>query len=238
MQPSEVHPFDLKRLLIGEVPGAFLFEVVARAVVTYLILLVAARLMGKRVAGQMSVLELTVVVTLGAAIGVPLEAPERGLLPAVLVLAVAVGYQRLVGHLTFGHRRAVAVFEGAPSVLARDGTLVLEAMRQASISRERVFAMLRSQQLLHLGQVKRAYLEAGGQLSVYVADQPRPGLCLLPTDDGERYEQQFAEPGKFACRSCGNVLDEASRPTYTCPYCHERRWTPAVVTVALGDLRS
>src|SRR4051812_29803239 len=193
MQPDQIHPLDPKRLMFGDAPATFLLEIAVRAIVTYLILLIAARLMGKRVAGQMSVLELTVIVTLGAAIGVPLEAPERGLLPAVLVLAIATGDQRLVGHLTFKKRGAVTLLEGEPYALVRDGVLQLDVMKRASISRERIFAMLRNEQLLQLGQVKRAYLEAGGQLSVYLDEQPAPGLCLLPEEDREAYERQFGD---------------------------------------------
>jgi hypothetical protein len=123
-----------------------------RAVITYLILLVAARAMGKRVAGQMSVLELTIIVTLGAAIGVPLETPERGLLAAIVVLAIAVGYQRLVGLATFQSRRAVGVLEGRPETLVRDGAIELDTMKRAGISRERLFALLRNHQVLQLGR--------------------------------------------------------------------------------------
>jgi uncharacterized membrane protein YcaP (DUF421 family) len=207
-------------------------------VVTYVILLVAARLMGKRVTGQMSVLELTVIVTLGAAIGVPLEAPERGLLPAIIVLGIAVGYQRLVGFLTFRNKQAVAVLEGTPALPVRDGAMQLTTLQRAAISRERIFALLRAQQVLHLGQVKRAYLEAGGQLSVYRDEQPRPGLCLLPGDDHEDYIEQHAEPGRFACRSCGHMVDADHQPEEPCERCHELRWEAAVNLISLRDLRS
>ncbi|MBV8483880.1 MAG: hypothetical protein JO077_13570 [Verrucomicrobia bacterium] len=40
--------------------------------------------MGRRVASQMTISELAVVVTLGAAIGVPLQAPEQGVLARYL----------------------------------------------------------------------------------------------------------------------------------------------------------
>jgi uncharacterized membrane protein YcaP (DUF421 family) len=237
MESDQIHTLDPKRLLFGDAPATFLLEIAVRAFVTYLILLIAARLMGKRVAGQMSVLELTVIVTLGAAIGVPLEAPDRGLLPAVLVLAIATGYQRLVGYLTFKKRRAVTVLEGEPYALVRDGVLQLDVMKRASISRERIFAMLRSQQLLQLGQVKRAYLEAGGQLSVYLDEQPAPGLCLLPEEDREAYERQFGDTERFACRSCGTVIAERTGPERPCPACHQQGWEQSVGVTAIRELR-
>src|SRR2546430_9501431 len=90
----------------------FLLEVVVRAVFVYVILLVAIRLMGKRVAGQLSLSELAVIVTLGAAIGVPIEAAEHGMLPAVLVLAVAGLHQRAIGLLSFKNPRIGPLTQG------------------------------------------------------------------------------------------------------------------------------
>lgn len=69
-------PF-IERLLIGDGPWAFLVEVIPRAVVMYLLLLVAMRLMGKRVAAQLSITELAVILMLGAAIGVPIRCRRK-----------------------------------------------------------------------------------------------------------------------------------------------------------------
>jgi uncharacterized membrane protein YcaP (DUF421 family) len=233
VQPK-IHAFDLKRLLIGEAPVSFLGEIAVRAVVTYVILLIASRLLGKRVAGQMSVLELTVIVTLGAAIGVPLEVPERGLIPAIIVLAIAVIYQRAIGFATFKRQRAVAVLEGRPESVIRDGVLDLEALRHVSLSRERLFALLRQQQVLQLGQVKRAYLEASGQLSVYLDDRPRAGLAILPGDDQRAYEDRFGVDGEVACRSCGHRAHVNDDP---CEHCGALEWQPAVALASIRDLR-
>ncbi len=51
---QSIQPFDWKRVLIGETPWWFMLEVVFRAGVSYLLLMTMIRLMGKRVAGQMS----------------------------------------------------------------------------------------------------------------------------------------------------------------------------------------
>jgi uncharacterized membrane protein YcaP (DUF421 family) len=235
MQPEQIQAFDIKRLLIGNAPALFLLEVAVRAVFTYLVLLLATRALGKRVAGQMSVLELTVIVTLGAAIGVPLESPEHGLLAALIVLAIAVSYQRLIGHTTFRHRRAVALLEGAPSVLVRDGIVDVGALKHLSMSRERLFAMLRQAKILQMCQVKRAYLEANGQLSIFMDDQAPSGLSLLPGEDQVKYREQFADPNAHACRSCGFVERE-ERPEAACPNCHSDQWELAVRTVDIREL--
>jgi hypothetical protein len=92
MQQQQISLADWQRLLMGDAPWVFLLELLVRAVVVYLLLLLFMRWMGKRVAGQMSTTELAIILSLGAAIGLPLQAPDKGLLPAVAVLLVAVAF--------------------------------------------------------------------------------------------------------------------------------------------------
>ena len=237
MKPDEIHLTDWHRLLVGQAPWAFLVEVLARAVVTYVILLVAMRLMGKRVAGQMSALELTIVVTLGAAIGVPLQAPDRGMVPAVVILLVAVVYQRGLNFWAFKSRKAELAFQGDVSLIVKEGCLDLGEMCAAVLSRERLFSVLRQQGLVHLGQVKRAYLEADGHFSIYRQDDPPPGLSLIPAADAALFEEQFRVPDRHACRSCGAVVHDGGWREARCPRCGEQSWSPAVRGEGLSGLR-
>jgi hypothetical protein len=46
---DQIHIFDVYRLLVGQVPWAFLAELFVRGVVIYVILVAVIRLMGKRV---------------------------------------------------------------------------------------------------------------------------------------------------------------------------------------------
>src|SRR3954470_11540279 len=71
MRQGDLKFLDPERWLLGESPGWFVGEVVMRAVLIYVVLLLILRMLGKRTAGQMSITELAVVVTLGAAVGVP-----------------------------------------------------------------------------------------------------------------------------------------------------------------------
>jgi uncharacterized membrane protein YcaP (DUF421 family) len=238
MSPEEIRLTDVHRLLFGQAPVAFLLEVVLRSVFTYVVLLVTARLMGKRVAGQMSVMELTVMVTLGAAIGVPLQAPDRGILPAVLILLVAVAYQRGLNLWSFNSRRVELTIQGDSSTIVRDGCLDLGAMRRNVVSRERLFALLRQHGLVHLGQVRRAYLEADGHFSVYPTSDPSPGLCLVPQIDLDAFQKQFGVRDQHACRSCGNVVTRPDSPPDACGRCGSHRWSSAVRLTAFDRFAS
>jgi len=142
-QPKPIQLTDWHRILAGGMPWEFLLEVVMRAAFTYLLLLVAMRLLGKRVAAQLTLFELSMVVTMAAVIGIPLQVPDRGLLPPVVLLGVLILLQRALAYWGVKRRRVELLAVGDLTLLARDGRLQLEGMRETVLAREKVYAALR-----------------------------------------------------------------------------------------------
>ena len=77
MQPQEIHLADWQRIFVGQVPGSFYLEVILRTAVVYAILQISMRLMGKRMASQLSRTEMVAMVAMAASIGIPIMAPDR-----------------------------------------------------------------------------------------------------------------------------------------------------------------
>ncbi|WOD13987.1 DUF421 domain-containing protein [Paraburkholderia kirstenboschensis] len=96
---------DWHRFLFGNASWPFLLEVLLRTSVTYVLLIVVMRLLGRRVAGQYTLFEISIAVTLAAAVGVPLQAADRGLLPPVVIAVVVIVLQRLIARTGSTHRR-------------------------------------------------------------------------------------------------------------------------------------
>src|SRR3954466_11188496 len=128
-----IQPLDLNRLLIGDAPWMFLGEVVLRALVIYILLLVFMRLMGKRVAAQLDFSELAIILTLGAAIGTPLQTPSAGLLAALTVLIVALAVVRGLAYVTMRSRRAEKLIETAVTIVVSEGHMRPEALMKACL---------------------------------------------------------------------------------------------------------
>jgi uncharacterized membrane protein YcaP (DUF421 family) len=240
MQQQPQNAFDFHRVLVGmDTPWWFLLEQLVRIVCIYLLLMVVMRLMGRRVAAQMTIAELAVVVTLGAAVGVPMQSPERGMLPAAVILLVALIFQRGLSWLAVRNRRVEVIAEGEAIMIVADGRMLLDAMARMVLSRERLFAKLRGMGVEHLGEVRRVYVESSGDFSLYRLQHAQPGLSILPTFDHDLRSDARAVADHHACASCGNVGAARRRPTEPCPCCGAQAWTPAVTEIerATADRR-
>lgn len=226
MDKSEIHLYDLTRILQGEVPLAFYIELLIRAAVVFLLLIFAFRLMGKRMSTRMTRNELAAVATLAAAVGIPLQQPDRGLLPGLLIAGLVVLVQRWVAGRAAANERFERTTQGKINTLVEDACLQIGDMKKCHISRERVFAQLRSSNVRHLGEVQRLYLEANGSFTLIHSPRPVPGLCILPELDKDFIAEQPVEAGKQVCTYCG--YGQEQQPAPVCPNCHRDEWVEAV----------
>lgn len=207
MKSEEIHINDIGRILMGEVPAGFYLELIFRTAFIFLLLIVAMRLQGKRMATQMNRNELAALVSLAAAVGVCLHNADRGILPALLIAILIVGIARSIAIRAYRNPKFEARAIGDLSILVKDGVLQIAEMKKVNMARERVLAQLRHMGIKNLGSVKRLYLEAGGSFSVDTVKHTA-GLCILPPSDVAFYHQQ-ARAAVSVCRECGNRATEA-----------------------------
>lgn len=222
------------RILLGENPWSFLLEVLLRSAIIYVLLFVTMRLMGKRMAAQLSVSELAVMITLGAAVGVPLQTAGQGLLPAAVLLVCALIFQRGLSTLSVRKRSIEVRVQGDVTLLLMDGRLLMGNLNASRLTPARVFSELRAQGVQQLGELKRVYLESTGDFSIVRYRRPRYGLRLMPP---ARFALDLPRhySGRLACCCCGHVREiRPGEQMQRCAHCHNVQWT-----VAVGqDLRS
>jgi uncharacterized membrane protein YcaP (DUF421 family) len=229
MNPQELHMNDIGRIILGETPPSFLIEVIIRITIIYLLLMVSLRFLGKRMASMLSMHELTALVSLAAAIGIPLQAPDRGILPAILVATIVVLIHKGISKAGFKHRTFELLLHGDKTILIKDGMMDLQAMKKSSITRERLFAQLRSESIDSLGKIQRMYFEANGSFTFIKNKHASPGLSVIPDFDKDFTRQQKIAEGLYSCGSCGIVVKDQQRPKHKCERCQHDEWVEAVV---------
>lgn len=228
MEPKDIHITDWSRILVGAVPPGFYIELVIRAAAIYLILMVSMRLMGKRMASQLGRNELAALVSLAAAIGVPLQAPDRGVLPAVMIAVVVVYTERWIGSKTYRNQAFEKFSQGNIDILVKDSVLDLQTMKKVRLTRERLVSQLRASGIKHLGKVQRFYMEANGSFTLIEEEEPRPGLSIIPRWD-KAYQAKFKKNGDMmVCQNCGLTRKNPFNQQDSCTNCGDCQWTNAV----------
>jgi uncharacterized membrane protein YcaP (DUF421 family) len=203
MQPQDIHINDWMRILIGEVPFSFFIELLIRAFIVYLILMISMRAMGKRMSSQLGRNELAALVSLAAAVGIPMMAPDRGVLPAVVIAFVLITTERIIATQSCKSERFENYSQGKVSTLVSDGVINMKELNKSRLSHERVLAQLRSQGLLQLGSVSRFYMEANGTFTLVRNPNPEPGLSVLPPWDDPLRDCFKEHPEQQICVQCG-----------------------------------
>lgn len=220
----------MRSVFIGEVPLTFYIEVILRTVVIYLSLVLSMRLMGKRMASQLTRTEMASLVSLAAAIGIAIQAPERGLLPAILACLVIIFVERVVARMMVKSKRFENFIRNESSTVVHDGILDLKVMRKNELSCERVLAELRSHGIMHLGQVKAFCFEPDGSFSLEKNEEPRAGLIIIPEWDGDFLNEIPIDPVMISCANCG-VTHAKTSSHLDCPRCHSMNWKAAALPV-------
>ncbi len=217
-----VQPLDLTRMVLGDAPALFYTEIILRSVVIYGYTLILLRWVGGRSIAQLSLVEFLLVIALGSAVGDAMFYADVPLLHALAVITVVVLISKGIERLTLRSRRMNEIIDGSPVLVVQDGVVQMEGLAARGLSTAELASVLRLAGISTLGEVRAAYLEPSGQISVFPADLPRPGLRIEPPADLEPREP--AGPGDAACcGTCGwSAPDSAPE---TCPNCDATDWT-------------
>lgn len=225
--------FDWDRLLFNELPGEFLFEVIFRSAIMFTVLLLTLKLTGKRGVKQLSIFETVIIIALGSAAGDPMFYEDVGIIPAMVVFSVIILMYRFVTWLTGKSKKFEEFMEGKTECLISDGKFSISTFEKESLAQDEFFAELRLRSIEHLGQVKFAYLETSGEVSVfyYENDDVLPGLPIVPQLFLNK-SKTISKNGLYSCTFCGNT--EVQQPgTATCKVCNRNEWVEAIKTLRI-----
>lgn len=196
----------------------------------FVVVVTILRLSGKRGVRQLSIFELAIILTLGSAAGDAMFYEDVALFATVLVCITAIALYRLITWLTAKSRRLEKLLEGKAMYIVEDSVMIIKDDEKESLSKEEFFAELREKGVEHLGQVRAAILETGGNLSVffYANDEIKYGLPILPRAY-DKHSDTITEKGLYACVVCG-TLDRLEAGRHRCKRCQHHEWVKAINT--------
>jgi len=149
------------------------WHVVARGVAVYGFLLLALRLSGKRTVGQYTPFDLLVLVILGDAVQNAMIGDEMSLTGGFILVATLLALNWLVGYASARSNRVDHVLEGSPVLLARDGRVFENVMRQQNLNDKDLEEAMRAADCASREDIALAMRATGGKISVVNRDGSR-----------------------------------------------------------------
>lgn len=225
-----MNTFEWDRILFNDLPKTFIFEVMFRSAVMFILLLITLKFAGKRGVRQLSIFETVIIIALGSAAGDPMFYHDVALLPAITVFIVTMVLYRSVTWYTGKSKWFERLIEGKTVCLIDEGKFSVTKFERESLAHDEFFSELRLKSVEHLGQIKNAFIEPSGEISIfyYEDEQVKPGLPLLPA----LYEKKsvtIPKEGVYACSICGYTHLQKAKQAI-CPLCKNKEWVAAIHT--------
>lgn len=164
-------------------------EKIIRPILVYAALLLVFRFVSKRDLTQNTTFDLLIVLLLSNVVQNALIGEDNSILGslagALTLLLLSAGLNRWAAKSTNARR----ILEGTPILLIRDGRILEENMTRYAISRPDLNAGLRGQNMITLADVRYAFLELDGTISVIRKDEQKGTPDCMPPE----LVEQFAE---------------------------------------------
>lgn len=145
--------------------GVPAWELVCRAAIVYVALLVFIRISGKRTVGELSIFDLIVVIVLGSAVRTALLGDDKSVPGGLLVVATLLFLDFISAYLVARSRKMERLLDGKPVLIARDGVVFHDVLKRCNVPAGTFEGVLRKHDM-KTEQIGQAILEANGSITL------------------------------------------------------------------------
>ena len=143
-----------------------IFAVIFRTAIVTLLIVFVIKWLGNKGLGQLSSIELIIILGLGNAVSEPMLNPTEVSIPqgfAVIIIAIAIF--KMYDYLTTRYKKFSKVIVAEPILLVKDGNILHDALLKARISKDEFESYLRLSGTDNISNIRLSYLEINGQVS-------------------------------------------------------------------------
>jgi len=152
------------------VPDTSLLEIFVRGTITYFALFVMLRFL-RREAGTIGISDLLVLVLIADAAQNAMAANYNSLTDGVFLVFTIIMWSYVLNWLGYHVKFIGKLVHPPPLALIQNGKLVRKNMRSEFVSEDELMSHLREQGVEHVSEVRRAFIEGDGHISVVTFDR-------------------------------------------------------------------
>ena len=148
------------------IPTHSIAEMVVRGSLMYLALFVILRFVMKRQAGSIGLADILVIVVIADAAQNAFAKSYQSVTEGIVLVVVIVFWDFLIDWLGYRFPALRSILQPPPLLIISDGRIQRANMRREALSEDELMTQLRKKGLEKATDVRRAYLEADGELTV------------------------------------------------------------------------
>ena len=158
---------------------------------------------------------------------------DVGIIPAAVVFIVIIILYRSVTWLTGKSKKFEEFIEGKTECLINDGKFSVSTFKKESLAQDEFFTELRIKSIEHLGQVKHAFIETSGEISLFYYEDKDVGygLPILPALFAAK-SKIIPNDGIYSCTFCGHTIEQKTG-TAICDVCKKEEWVASINTLRI-----
>ena len=142
------------------------WELIVRAAVVYVFLLILLRLTGKRQVGQLAPFDLVLLLVLSNAVQNSMNAGDNSLVGGLISAATLILINYGVALATWRSKKLEKLIEGKPQILIHNGKLFEDVVAKARLTHHEINAALRLGGCTCVEEVHATILENNGTISI------------------------------------------------------------------------
>jgi len=162
---------------------------IIRSLITFFIVLVVVRWTGKRSIANLAPFDLAMVILIGEVAAIPVADLKVDLLHGILPVALLGTMHVLMTYLAVRSKAFERITEGVPTMLIKNGRVLRKNLLKERVSMADLMTALRHKEVKHVFEVKEAWIEHAGGISVIRKDQAD---AATPVDLEEAVEKIVA----------------------------------------------
>lgn len=140
-------------------------DIVIRAAVAFLVILLLTRIVGRRELNTLEPFDLILLVTVGDLVQQGVTQNDFSVTGLVLAVGTIAALTVLFSYLPWRFQVLRPVLEGEPVILIEDGNVIEKNLRRHRLTKQEVAAEARCQQIDSFDKVRWAVLETSGKIS-------------------------------------------------------------------------